>query len=334
MAWWGWICVLLLVIIVVIFLLRKYSLRFVPEKEKWIIERFGKYKATWKPGMHWKIPIVDRIVKKVVTLEQMKDFAPQSVVTKDKMVVKLDSVVFYRVENAHKFVYAADDPLASLEKITSAIFRDFIAKRDFDEAMSSRSIINKEVTKALNDEVRARWGIEIVRVEMKTIEPPADILEAVKKRKVAEQQKQAQILEAEGQARSIELVQKANADAIALLKDAGADESVLALKGFETLAKVADGKATKIIIPSELQNVAGTIQTIAEVASGDTRKKSAKADGANLDIPLPEKQTFMVFPDQKKDGKTEAKKTEEKKPAEKKAEEEKDKKSPIVTLLP
>lgn len=268
---------ILIVILGLIYVFVKRCVKFVPESQFWVIERAGKFYKVWEPGLNIKAPYFDRIAKKIPRKEREADFKPQTVITKDRISLKIDAVIFYRIIDAQKYAYTTENPLESLEKITIAIFRSYIAGLIFEEATQSRKVINSKVSADLK-EPADRMGIEILGVEMKNMEPPKDFIEAVKNRKIAEQKKQAMILEAQGQAEAVTLVQKANAESISLLREAGADDRVLALKGFETLAKVAEGKATKIIIPSELQNVGGTLMALKEITKDDIQPAKTAAD--------------------------------------------------------
>ena len=279
-----------------------------------VVERLGGYRATWSVGLHVKAPFIDRVAKKVILKEQVVDFAPQPVITKDNVTMRIDTVVFFQITDPKLFAYGVENPIMAIENLTATTLRNIIGDLELDQTLTSRETINTKMRASL-DIATDPWGIKVNRVELKNIIPPAAIQDAMEKQMKAERerreailraegekkstvlvaegkkesaildaeaektaailraeaQKEKMIREAEGQAEAILKVQKANADGLRFLKDAGADETVLALKSFEALTKVADGKATKIIIPSELQNVAGTLTALAETVK--TEKK-------------------------------------------------------------
>ena len=289
-------------------------IKIVPQAQALVIERLGAYMGTWGVGIHFKAPFIDRVAKRVTLKEQVVDFAPQPVITKDNVTMRIDTVVFFQITDPKLFAYGVVNPLMAIENLTATTLRNIIGDLELDETLTSREIINTKMQAAL-DIATDPWGIKVNRVELKNIIPPAAIQDAMEKQMKAERerreailraegekkstvlvaegkkesaildaeaektaailraeaQKEKMIREAEGQAEAILKVQKANADGLRFLKDAGADETVLALKSFEALTKVADGKATKIIIPSELQNVAGTLTALAETVK--TEKK-------------------------------------------------------------
>ena len=279
-----------------------------------VVERLGGYRATWSVGLHVKAPFIDRVAKKVILKEQVVDFAPQPVITKDNVTMRIDTVVFFQITDPKLFAYGVENPIMAIENLTATTLRNIIGDLELDQTLTSRETINTKMRASL-DIATDPWGIKVNRVELKNIIPPVAIQDAMEKQMKAERerreailraegekkiyracgrrqkesaildaeaekpptilraeaQKEKMIHEAEGQAEAILKVQKANADGLRFLKDAGADETVLALKSFEALTKVADGKATKIIIPSELQNVAGTLTALAETVK--TEKK-------------------------------------------------------------
>ena len=274
----------------------------------------GAYQATWSVGLHFKLPIIERVARRVDLKEQVVDFAPQPVITKDNVTMRIDTVVFFQITDPKLFAYGVENPIMAIENLTATTLRNIIGDLELDQTLTSRETINTKMRASL-DIATDPWGIKVNRVELKNIIPPAAIQDAMEKQMKAERerreailraegekkstvlvaegkkesaildaeaektaailraeaQKEKMIREAEGQAEAILKVQKANADGLRFLKDAGADETVLALKSFEALTKVADGKATKIIIPSELQNVAGTLTALAETVK--TEKK-------------------------------------------------------------
>ena len=308
----GWLILIVLLLIVLILLLS--CVKIVPQATAMVVERLGGYRATWSVGLHVKAPFIDRVAKKVIIKEQVVDFAPQPVITKDNVTMRIDTVVFFQITDPKLFAYGVENPIMAIENLTATTLRNIIGDLELDQTLTSRETINTKMRASL-DIATDPWGIKVNRVELKNIIPPAAIQDAMEKQMKAERerreailraegekkstvlvaegkkesaildaeaektaailraeaQKEKMIREAEGQAEAILKVQKANADGLRFLKDAGADETVLALKSFEALTKVADGKATKIIIPSELQNVAGTLTALAETVK--TEKK-------------------------------------------------------------
>ncbi len=308
----GWLILIVLLLIVLILLLS--CVKIVPQATAMVVERLGGYRATWSVGLHVKAPFIDRVAKKVILKEQVVDFAPQPVITKDNVTMRIDTAVFFQITDPKLFAYGVENPIMAIENLTATTLRNIIGDLELDQTLTSRETINTKMRASL-DIATDPWGIKVNRVELKNIIPPAAIQDAMEKQMKAERerreailraegekkstvlvaegkkesaildaeaektaailraeaQKEKMIREAEGQAEAILKVQKANADGLRFLKDAGADETVLALKSFEALTKVADGKATKIIIPSELQNVAGTLTALAETVK--TEKK-------------------------------------------------------------
>ena len=308
----GWLILIVLLLIVLILLLS--CVKIVPQATAMVVERLGGYRVTWSVGLHVKAPFIDRVAKKVILKEQVVDFAPQPVITKDNVTMRIDTVVFFQITDPKLFAYGVENPIMAIENLTATTLRNIIGDLELDQTLTSRETINTKMRASL-DIATDPWGIKVNRVELKNIIPPAAIQDAMEKQMKAERerreailraegekkstvlvaegkkesaildaeaektaailraeaQKEKMIREAEGQAEAILKVQKANADGLRFLKDAGADETVLALKSFEALTKVADGKATKIIIPSELQNVAGTLTALAETVK--TEKK-------------------------------------------------------------
>ena len=308
----GWLILIVLLLIVLILLLS--CVKIVPQATAMVVERLGGYRATWSVGLHVKAPFIDRVAKKVILKEQVVDFAPQPVITKDNVTMRIDTVVFFQITDPKLFAYGVENPIMAIENLTATTLRNIIGDLELDQTLTSRETINTKMRASL-DIATDPWGIKVNRVELKNIIPPAAIQDAMEKQMKAERerreailraegekkstvlvaegkkesaildaeaektaailraeaQKEKMIREAEGQAEAILKVQKANADGLRFLKDAGADDTVLALKSFEALTKVADGKATKIIIPSELQNVAGTLTALAETVK--TEKK-------------------------------------------------------------
>ena len=286
------------IILIIILLLLARNIRIVPQAQAMVVERLGGYRATWNVGLHFKVPILDRVAKKVILKEQVVDFPPQPVITKDNVTMQIDTVVFFQITDPKLYTYGVENPIMAIENLTATTLRNIIGDLELDETLTSRETINTKMRASL-DVATDPWGIKVNRVELKNIIPPAAIQEAMEKQMkaererretilVAEGEKEAMILdaqaakesailkaeaekekmirEAEGEAAAILKVQQANADGIRFLKEAGADERVLTLKSFEAMAKIADGQATKIIIPSEMQNLAGSIKAAVEVA--------------------------------------------------------------------
>ncbi len=304
------------VVLVLLGFLLIANVRIVPQATVYVIERLGAYAGTWETGLHVKIPIIDRIVKRVSLKEQVVDFKPQPVITKDNVTMQIDTVVFFQITDAKLYTYGVERPLSAIENLTATTLRNIIGEMELDHTLTSRDVINTKIT-AILDEATDKWGIKVNRVELKIIIPPREIQDAMEKQMKAERErreailraegeKRSQILvaegekesailraeaektsrilkaeaekevlirEAQGQAEAIQLVQKAQADAIRLLNEANPNDKVLILKSFEALAKVADGKATKLIIPSEIQNLAGFVASLKEVVAAEQADK-------------------------------------------------------------
>ena len=304
---------ILVIIAIIIFLIILIScIKVVPQAHAMVIERLGGFKATWGVGIHWKWPVIDRVARRVNLKEQVVDFAPQPVITKDNVTIQIDTVVFFQITDPKSFAYGVENPIMAIENLTATTLRNIIGDLELDQTLTSRETINTQMRASL-DVATDPWGIKVNRVELKNIIPPAAIQDAMEKQMKAERerreailkaegekkstilvaegkkqsaildaeaekqaailraeaQKEKMIREAEGEAEAILKVQQAKADGIRFLKEAGADQSVLALKSLETLGQVADGKATKIIIPSEIQNVAGLVKSVAEIAKDE-----------------------------------------------------------------
>ena len=284
------ILIILLILIVVIVL---PNIKVVPQAKAYVIERLGSYYVTWQNGLHIKIPFIDRISNVVTLKEIVKDFAPQPVITKDNVTMQIDTVVYFQITDPKLYTYGVELPINAIENLTATTLRNLIGDLELDQTLTSRDIINSKMRSIL-DEATDPWGIKVNRVEVKNIIPPRDIQEAMEKQMRAERerrekilqaegekkssiliaegekesailkaeaQKEAQIKMAEGEAEALLKIKKAEADGIKLLKDAKADSSVLALKSYEALEKLASGQSTKIIVPSEMQNLAtfGTV---------------------------------------------------------------------------
>lgn len=274
------------------------NIRIVPQSNAFVIERLGAYQGTWDVGLHVKIPLIDRVASKVSLKEKVVDFPPQPVITKDNVGMMIDTVVYFQITDPKLFTYGVARPIVAIENLTATTLRNIIGQLELDESLSSRDLINTQMRSIL-DEATDPWGIKVNRVEVKNIQPPADIQEAMEKQMraererreailraegqkksavlVAEGQKEARILEAEaereskirraeGEAEAILKVQQATALGIKMLRESNPDQAVLTLKSFEALSKVADGKATKLIIPSEIQNMAGLVAALKSVA--------------------------------------------------------------------
>ena len=299
-----------LVIAIVVLLILSSCIRIVPQAQALVVERLGAYLETWSVGVHFKVPFIDRVAKRVILKEQVVDFAPQPVITKDNVTMKIDTVVFFQITDPKLFAYGVENPIMAIENLTATTLRNIIGDLELDQTLTSRETINTKMRAAL-DVATDPWGIKVNRVELKNIIPPAAIQDAMEKQMKAERerresilraegekkstilvaegkkesgileaeaekeaailraeaQKEKMIREAEGEAEAILKVQKAEADGLRFIKEAGADNAVLQLKSLEAFAKAADGKATKIIIPSEIQGIAGLVKGLTEVGA-------------------------------------------------------------------
>ena len=304
------------ILVVVVLLLLTSCVKIVPPALALVVERLGAYLDTWSVGVHFKMPFIDRVAKRVILKEQVVDFAPQPVITKDNVTMKIDTVVFFQITDPKLYAYGVENPIMAIENLTATTLRNIIGDLELDQTLTSRETINTKMRAAL-DVATDPWGIKVNRVELKNIIPPAAIQDAMEKQMKAERErreailkaegekkstilvaegkkqsaildaeadKQAAILhaeaekekrirEAEGQAEAILKIQQANADGIRMIKEAGADQAVLTLKSLEAFTKAADGRATKIIIPSEIQSVAGLVKSVTEIAK-DTDVKA------------------------------------------------------------
>ena len=287
----------IIVVVVLVVLFSVTCIKIVPQAQAAIVERLGSYLTTWNNGLHVKIPFIDRVRAGITLKEQVADFPPQPVITKDNVTMSIDSVVFFKIMDPKLYVYGVENPLVAIENLAATTLRNIIGDLELDTTLVSRDTINAKMRSIL-DEATDAWGIKVNRVEVKNIIPPREIQEAMEKQMKAEREKRAvilkadgekqaaitaaegekeaailradavkqqRILEAEGEAQAILAVQKANADAIRLLNEAMPSDKVLAIRSLEALAKVANGKATKIIIPSELQNLGGVVPSIKEL---------------------------------------------------------------------
>lgn len=309
----GSILFLLIVIILVLWILAS-CIRIVPQAYAIVLERLGAYQATWGTGVHFKLPFVERVARKVNLKEQVVDFPPQPVITKDNVTMQIDTVVYFQITDPKLYSYGVENPIMAIENLTATTLRNVIGDLELDETLTSRETINTQMRATL-DVATDPWGIKVNRVELKNIIPPAAIQDAMEKQMKAERErreailiaegekksailraegqkesmvlqaegdkeaailraeakKEATIREAEGEAEAIRAIQKANAQGIESIKAAKADDAVIQLKSLEAFAKAADGKATKIIIPSEIQGMAGLVKSITEVAKDDEK---------------------------------------------------------------
>ena len=284
------------------------NVKIVPQAQVYVLERLGAYYATWEKGIHFKIPIIDKVAKKISLKEQVMDFAPQPVITKDNVTMQIDTIVFYQVTDAKLYTYGVERPILAIENLTATTLRNIIGDMELDQTLTSRDIINSKITASL-DHATDKWGIKVNRVELKNIVPPREIQDAMEKQMKAERERRESILKAEGEKRSkvlmaegnkesqiltaeaekqaailraeavkeqkireaqgeaeaIEMINRATADALRLLNEASPTDAVLTLKAYEAFAKAADGKATKIIVPSNIQGMAGLAASLKEL---------------------------------------------------------------------
>lgn len=296
---WGVILIAILLIVALLVIVR--CIVIVPQSNSYVIESLGVYKETWDAGLHIKVPFIERVARRVSLKEEVADFPPQPVITRDNVTMMIDTVVFFQVFDAKAYAYGVTRPIAAIENLSATTLRDIIGSMSLDETLTSRDLINTKITATL-DEATDRWGIKVNRIELKNIEPPQEIRTAMEKQMKADREKRASILlaegekqaaitraegekesailraeavkeqkirEAEGQAQALMLVQKAKADSIRLINEAAPTQGMLALRSMEAMERVADGKATKIIVPSNMQDMAATVSAIKAVA-GDT----------------------------------------------------------------
>ena len=300
--WWP--ITLAILLIVVLFVLIR-CIVIVPQSNDFVVEWLGVYKETWSAGLHLKVPFVERIARRVSLKEEVADFPPQPVITRDNVTMMIDTVVFFQVFDAKAYAYGVNRPIQAIENLSATTLRDIIGSMSLDETLTSRDLINTKITATL-DEATDRWGIKVNRIELKNIEPPAEIRQAMEKQMKADREKRASILlaegekqaaitraegekesailraeavkeqkirEAEGQAQALLLVQKAQADSIRMINEAAPTQNMLALRSMEAMEKVADGKATKIIVPSDMQNMAATVSAIKALAGDGAAAK-------------------------------------------------------------
>ena len=302
--------IVLLIVLILILLILASCIKIVPQAQAYVVELLGAYQGTWSVGMKFKMPFIDKIARKVNLKEQVVDFAPQPVITKDNVTMRIDTVVFFQITDPKAYTYGVENPLMAIENLTATTLRNIIGDLELDQTLTSRETINTKMRASL-DVATDPWGIKVTRVELKNIIPPAAIQDAMEKQMKAERERREAILraegekkatilvaegkkqsvileaeaekqsailraeaekekmirEAEGQAEAILKVQQAEADGIRFIREAGADDTVLKLKSLEAFEKAADGKATKIIIPSEIQNLGGLLASAKELVS-------------------------------------------------------------------
>ena len=302
--------VVVLVLLILIVLILASCVKIVPQAYAYVVERLGAYQGTWSVGLHIKMPLIDRVAKKINLKEQVVDFAPQPVITKDNVTMRIDTVVFFQITDPKLFAYGVENPIMAIENLTATTLRNIIGDLELDQTLTSRETINTKMRASL-DVATDPWGIKVNRVELKNIIPPAEIQNAMERQMKAERerreavtraegekkasvtvaegkkeaaileaqaekqsailraeaQKEKMIREAEGEAEAILKVQQATADGIRMIREAGADEAVLRIKSLEAFERAADGKATKIIIPSEIQGIAGLAASVKELVS-------------------------------------------------------------------
>lgn len=291
----------LIILLAIIFLILIRNIRIVPQATTFILERLGAYHATWTVGIHIKVPFIDRVVKVISLKEKVADFQPQAVITKDNVTMQIDTVLFYQIVDPKLYAYGIENPILAIENLSATTLRNIIGDLELDQTLTSRDLINTRM-RVILDEATDPWGIKVNRVELKNIIPPKEIQVAMERQMKAEREKrenilrsegekqaairvaegektaailraearrEAQIKEAEGQAEAILKVQEATARGLEMIKNVGADQSLIAIKSLETLAQVSNGKATKIIIPSEIQNLAGLAASLKEIVGGE-----------------------------------------------------------------
>ena len=293
--------IIFLVLLIIVILILVVNVKVVPQAHAYVIERLGAYRTTWDTGLHFMVPFFDKVSKKVSLKEQVIDFPPQPVITKDNVTMQIDTVVYFQITDPKLYAYGVERPLSAIENLSATTLRNIIGELELDHTLTSRDVINLKIRTVL-DEATDAWGIKVNRVELKNIIPPREIQESMEKQMKAERERRAQILtaegekssavlvaegqkesailradaakqskilEAQGEAEAITLVQQALAGSIKLLNDANPSEAVIALKSLEAFTKAADGKATKIIIPSQIQSLAGLATSLKELIVDD-----------------------------------------------------------------
>ena len=294
-----------IIIAVIILFILSTCIRIVPQAQALVVERLGAYLGTYSVGIHFLVPFIDRVAKKVNLKEQVEDFPPQPVITKDNVTMQIDTVIYYQITDAKLYAYGVERPLSAIENLSATTLRNIIGEMELDHTLTSRDVINSKI-RVILDEATDAWGIKVNRVELKNILPPREIQDAMEKQMKAERErreailraegekrseilvaeghkeaailradavKETKIREAEGEAQAIMKVQEALADSIKLLNQASPSEQVIAIKSLEAFGKAADGKATKIIIPSQIQGLAGLVTSIGELAKNDVQVK-------------------------------------------------------------
>lgn len=302
----GYVALIITLAVLILILIR--NIRIVPQATNFIIERLGAYHATWPVGIHIKVPFIDRVVKVVSLKEKVADFQPQAVITKDNVTMQIDTVLFYQIVDPKLYTYGIENPIMAIENLSATTLRNIIGDLELDQTLTSRDLINTRM-RVILDEATDPWGIKVNRVELKNIIPPKEIQIAMERQMKAEREKrenilrsegekeaairvaegekraailraeakrESQIREAEGQAEAILKVQEATARGLQMIKDVGADQSLIAIKSLETLAQVSNGRATKIIIPSELQSLAGLAVSLKEVMNTEDIKDQSE----------------------------------------------------------
>ena len=295
--------IFLFVIMIILIIIVISNIKIVPQAHAYVVERLGAYNATWGTGLHFAVPIMDRISRRISLKEQVADFPPQPVITKDNVTMQIDTVIYLQVTDPKLYTYGVDNPIRAIENLTATTLRNIIGDLELDQTLTSRDIINTKM-RAILDEATDPWGIKINRVELKNIMPPKEIQDSMEKQMKAERERREKILQAEGEKRSAVLVaegekeaailraeaekeaairraegeaeailkvQKAQAEGIRMLNEANPDAEVIAIKSLEALQKVADGKSTKIIIPSEIQGIAGLATSFKELIKDDEK---------------------------------------------------------------
>lgn len=297
---------IVLVLVLFILIVVIANIKIVPQAHAYVVERLGAFHASWGTGLHIKIPFIDRIAKRVSLKEQVIDFPPQPVITKDNVTMQIDTVVYFQITDPKLYAYGVENPISAIENLSATTLRNIIGEMELDHTLTSRDIINSKI-RVILDEATDPWGIKVNRVELKNIIPPAEIQDSMEKQMKAERERRAKILDAEGEKRSailiaegqkesavlraeavketkireaqgeaeaIMTVQKARAEAIRMMNEADPADQVIALKSLEAFEKAADGKATKIIIPSNIQSLAGLAVSLKELTSGETAPKN------------------------------------------------------------
>ncbi len=303
--WLSFGSIIVFIVIILIIIIVISNIKIVPQAHAYVVERLGAYNTTWSTGLHFKIPIMDRVARRISLKEQVADFPPQPVITKDNVTMQIDTVIYLQVTDPKLYTYGVENPIRAIENLTATTLRNIIGELELDQTLTSRDIINSKM-RVILDEATDAWGIKINRVELKNIMPPKEIQDSMEKQMKAERERREKILQAEGEKRSAILVaegekeaailraeaeketaikraegeaeailkvQQAQAEGIKMLNEANPETQVIAIKSLEALEKVADGKSTKIIIPSEIQGLAGLATSFKELIKDDTGKE-------------------------------------------------------------